>query len=253
MSRLPRLPLLALLSSSLLLALACSGSDSGSELTGTGGTGGSGGGLGGSATAGSGTGGSGTAGKGGDVNAKNPCAGATENFADGQKTGTETCDNGATHLADDVASCPFVEKPGVTCSTGSMGGPPGACSMDAECGSAGRCELQSGGAGQFCTCRTYCKVDADCPMGSTCVCGAQQGSCVKAACESDKDCTAGLCLSVHQKPATGACGTPPPSFACTSESDACFVDADCGAKKLCVLDGASRVCVDAPPECPPVP
>ncbi len=249
----------SVLSGSLALSsvalLACAGTDSGNDATTHPGTGGKGAGGSGPGAGQAGAGGT-PGGVAGGAGSKTPCGSPASNLADGKDTGTETCDNGALHLAEDLASCPFVATTGVSCTAspgGPGGGPPGQCSMDSECGPSGRCELHTSGAGQFCGCVAYCATDADCSGGATCVCGAKQGTCMKTSCTSDKDCEGGLCLSTRAAPAPGACGLPAPTFACTTDEDTCVVDADCGDKRLCALVGARRGCVEKPADCPPPP
>lgn len=135
---------------------------------------------------------------------------------------------------------------------------PSTCAADADCGPGRVCE-----AG-LCVSRPECVVDADCPVGASCLppgrCGGAAGCdrdadcppeaprCFEGACTAEPcpggcpdplQCIEGLCQDV------GACGGPcPPGLRCAADLQrcvACTADGQCGAGQHCDV-GSSFTC-----------
>jgi hypothetical protein len=100
------------------------------------------------------------------------------------------------------------------------------CRRDADCteGAFGRCAWGVDTTG----CRYGCLTDDDCSDSELCMCGADGGLCVPAACRSDSACgTGSLCAT------NTACDRL--QFVCQKPDDACVVDGDCAAGEQCQL------------------
>lgn len=137
------------------------------------------------------------------------------------------CDNGVVHRSS-VSAC----WSAIGAGDAAMGN--GAvvreCNTNGECSAAphGYCGVvvpeRLGGAGGSPTesCHYGCVTNDECGMGSVCLCGDPVGTCVKASCTKDADCSGGLlCQKVQIVP---SCGEISYEMRC---GPACTEDADC--------------------------
>jgi hypothetical protein len=91
------------------------------------------------------------------------------------------------------------------------------------------------------SCDVPCTQDGDCGTTGICYCGPNGGVCTVGACRTNADCAHGhSCIRFIG----GTCGGPdvPPSFVCTSDSDECVSDAECGAGEACLIDADHLAC-----------
>jgi len=129
-----------------------------------------------------------------------------------------------------------------------------ACETHADCtaGDNGRCV--SGGSVAGYVAATQCEYDecvddADCPLGTACLCGTNN-RCVPATCRLDEECGAGQRCLLRDPDPYSSCPYQPnshplrPEFRCTTPSDECSSDEDCahlpaepgGAGMRCLWD-----------------
>ncbi len=161
--------------------------------------------------------------------------------------------------AEALACEPTTSSPEPVCAaTNGFGEPPG-CLAHADCppGPGGEPGFCHGDAYGGCGCVVdECTVDADCPEGTTCVCGDAAGwptaHCEPSNCATNDDCASGRC----QQQRVSGCEPVSPETAvpwgwyCATEADTCDGDEDC-AEGACLYheDRGRFECVNGSAEC----
>jgi hypothetical protein len=154
--------------------------------------------------------------------------------------GYERCANGTIHR-------PAIEKctSSLPRTAPSEPLPDGDCKTDADCTAMphGYCSVSYGEVvAAFCA--YGCVADADCGVGTICLCAEPVGRCVLSACSSDADCGGDLrCQSYDSSIGCGQVG-----FACQTAEDQCGSDTDCG-ENLCVTGIVAQAGASKPFAC----
>jgi hypothetical protein len=163
-------------------------------------------------------------------------------------TGYEQCSDGHIHRSSKFECPSSLPRDRVH-----MALPGDSCATDADCTakSHGYCgqaaDLLSKGMVAPYSCQYGCRTDSDCERTQICLCGAEIGTCVLAACKTDAECGADLeCASYYSRPTDIVCSRSAPAFACQTPADSCGGPNDCprppGGWSDCVFGGGSRAC-----------
>jgi hypothetical protein len=158
----------------------------------------------------------------------------------GEPLGLERCDDGLVHRVRAQECAVNLPTP-----TGIAAEAPG-CHSNEDCTERryGYCVRQSPASAAHC--EYACALDADCPGGEICECGALLARCVPASCGTDEDCPLGELCGLSDDP--GRCLDGPVDsfrqFLCTGPRDVCRTHDDCPMLR-CGVTGDARVCLEA--------
>lgn len=93
-------------------------------------------------------------------------------------------------------------------------------------------------------CAYGCETDSDCAATELCECGSDVGVCTPAECRSSSDCDGARCLRIVEQDACSDGFGPRTYYKCESKADACVVDSDCAAPKVCLTKDGARSCAE---------